>query len=398
MSAASPPPPRTSPRPDPAALPRWFRPAVVTVIVFVILALVGWRVFAALTSFWYVLFIAFFIALCMEPAVNRLAAKGMKRGAATAVVIGSILLSAVLFFATFGGLLGSQMAALIRQIPEIISNLLTTFNDRFDTNYKVADVLDQLGIGTQDLAQWAGNIGLGVIGFLGQALGLVFSMFMVLLFTFYFAADGPNLRRTVASWLPPDHQRTFLTVWDISVQKAGGYVISRGLMAIASAVFHGVVFMLLDVPYWLPMALWTGLVSQFIPTIGTYLAGALPTILTLTSGGWVRAVLVLGAVVIYQQIENYWVQPKITRSTLEIHPAVAFGSVIVGTSLFGATGALLAIPVVATVLSLISTYGRRYELVDELAVSAPEETEREQESADGPQETGPVTTRAASGI
>ncbi len=154
---------------------------------------------------------------------------------------------------------------------------------------------------------------------------------------------------------------------DISTQKAGGYVISRGILAIISATFHGIAFYLLELPYWLPMALWVGLVSQFIPTIGTYLAGALPVIIALVDGEPLLALAVMLVVVGYQQVENYFVAPRITRNTLEIHPAVAFGSVVAGAALFGPTGALLAIPVVATVQSVVSVYGRRYQLVEELA-------------------------------
>jgi len=198
----------------------------------------------------------------------------------------------------------------------------------------------------------------------------VFSMFTVALFAFYFTADGPTFRRSVAEWLPPNRQRTFLTVWDISTQKAGGYVVSRGILALVSAIFHGVVFFLIDLPYWLPMAMWVGLVSQFVPTIGTYLAGALPIIIALVEGDPIKALIVLVAITAYQQVENYIISPRVTRSTLEIHPAVAFGSVIVGGSLFGAIGALLAIPIVATIQSIISVYGHRYELVQDFGEGA----------------------------
>lgn len=374
-----------------AELPPWFRQAVITVIVFALLTWAAVDTFVALAGFWYTLFIAFFIGLVIEPAVNRLAARGMKRGSATGLVMFAVLLAAALFFMTFGGLLASQLAGLIRQVPTLLQQLIDWVNHRFATNYTATDVLNQLGIGAADLAKTARNVGLGLLQVLGQAVGVVFSTFMILLFTFYFAADGPQLRRTIASWIPPAHQGTFLTVWDISTEKAGGYVISRSLMAVASAIFHGIVFALLGVPYWLPMALWVGLVSQFIPTIGTYLAGALPTLLALSSGSWVKSLLVLGSVVIYQQLENYYVQPRITRSTLQIHPAVAFGSVIVGTSLFGATGALLAIPVVATLQSVVSTYGRRYELLPELggvdsAAASPPAPASEQLDAAGASE------------
>lgn len=383
-SSATPTAPVADPGPPTAtrpAVPGWLRPAVLTILVMVGLAWMAVRIFIALSSFWYTIFLAFFLGLCMEPAVNRLAARGMRRGAATALVMGSLLLGAVAFFAVFGGVLAAQLAEFIEAVPQFIHTVLQWVNNRFGTDFSATKLLDQIGLGVKDLATIATSLGFGLLSLLGNALGLVFQAFTVALFTFYFAADGPRFRRTVASWMTPANQRTFLTVWDISVQKAGGYVISRGLLALISSVFHGVVFFLLDVPYWLPMAIWVGLVSQFIPTLGTYLAGALPTLLTLIQGSWTRALLVLATVVVYQQIENYLVQPRVTRSTLEIHPAVAFGSVIAGTTLFGAVGALLSIPVVATIQSIISTYGTRYELVAELGdVTGESDATRVQEA------------------
>ncbi len=352
-------------RVDQRSLPPWFRRAVVLVIVLVIAANMAVWAFDQLSTFWYTVFVAFFLGLTMEPIVNRLAERGMKRGVATFLVMGGLLLAAVAFFTVFGTLLADQLASLISNLPTFVQTVLEWVNERFGTQLDYNQVLERLGLGAKDIANIATNLGVGLLGVLGTAVGWIFSLFTVALFAFYFAADGPQFRRTVASWLPPAHQRTFLTVVDISTQKAGGYVISRGLLALISAAFHGVAFYLLELPYWLPMALWVGMVSQFIPTIGTYLAGALPIILALVQGDPVKAVLVLAVVTAYQQVENYLVAPRVTRSTLEIHPAVAFGSVLVGASLFGAIGALLAIPVVATIQSIVTVYGRRYQLVEE---------------------------------
>lgn len=350
---------------DPRALPPWFRRAVVLVIVLVLTAQVLVWGFTALSGFWSTLVLAFFLGLAMEPLVNWLAARGVRRGMGTFIVLAGLLLSTVAFFTVFGGLLAAQLAELVRSLPDLLESILGWVNERFGTTLQPDRVLDELGIGTDTIAKVATDLGLGLLGFLGQAVGVVFDAFTVLLFGFYFAADGPRLRRTVASWMSPTKQRTFLTVWEISVQRTGGYVISRGVMALISAVFHGVALSAMGLPYWLPMALWVGLVSQFIPTIGTYLAGALPVIIALVDGSPVKALLVVVVVVVYQQIENYLVQPKVTRSTMEIHAAVAFASVIVGTTLFGALGALLAIPIVAIVQSVIVVYGRRYDLVAE---------------------------------
>ena len=351
---------------DPRALPPWFRRAVIMVLILVIGSEIAKWGFGQLTDFWFTIFFAFFLGLAMEPLVNGLERRGIRRGLGTLIVMGCLLGGTVLFFLVFGNLLVDQLAALISSIPALIDNTITWINNTFHTDLNPQKILDTLGVKVSDLATYAANLGFGLLNVLLSAVGFVFSLFTVLLFAFYFAADGPRLRRTVASWLRPQYQRTFLTVWDISTQKAGGYVISRGIMALISAVYHGVVFFIIDLPYWLPMALWVGLVSQFIPTIGTYLAGALPIILALASGDWVKAVIVLIAVIAYQQVENYFVSPRVTQSTLEIHAAVAFASVIVGAALFGGVGALLAIPVVATLQAVAETYGKRYTLVDEL--------------------------------
>ncbi|MCU0302182.1 MAG: AI-2E family transporter [Candidatus Nanopelagicales bacterium] len=362
------------------SLPPWFRRAVILVLVLVAASrIVVWG-FGQLASFWYMLFFAFFIGLAMEPVVNRLQRRGVRRGVGTFLVMAGLIVAAVVFFAVFGALLADQLAQLISSLPDVLATVLDWANSRFGTQLDPNQILDDVGIGGDDIANLATSLGVGLLGVLGKAVNWIFSLFTILLFAFYFAADGPTFRSTVASWLPPDRQRNFLTVVDISTQKAGGYVISRGLLAVVSAVIHGVAFFFLDLPFWLPMALWVGLVSQFIPTIGTYLAGALPVIIALVQGDPTKALVVVLVVVGYQQVENYLVAPRITRTTLEIHPAVAFGSVIAGAALFGVTGALLAIPVVATVQSVITVYGRRYELVEEFG-AVPGESERDRVEA-----------------
>ncbi|HET9380148.1 MAG TPA: AI-2E family transporter, partial [Streptomyces sp.] len=139
---------------------------------------------------------------------------------------------------------------------------------------------------------------------------------------------------------------------------------SRGLMALVSGLAHFVLLEFLDVPYAPVLAVWVGLVSQFIPTIGTYLAGALPMLIAFTVDPW-YALWVLIFVVLYQQFENYMLQPKLTSKTVDIHPAVAFGSVIAGTALLGAVGALVAIPAVATLQAFLGAYVKRYDVTDD---------------------------------
>ncbi len=179
------------------------------------------------------------------------------------------------------------------------------------------------------------------------------------------------MRRTIASWFPARQQQLIANVWETSVEKAGGYVVSRLILAAAASIFTGIFFLIIGVPYWLPLAIWTGVVSQFIPTLGTYLAIGLPALIAAVQqpldGVWVIA---FGTV--YQQIENYVLHPRITARTVSIHPAVAFGSVIVGATLFGPVGALVSVPVVAILQALAESFGHRYELIPEVGGEEPE--------------------------
>jgi len=111
------------------------------------------------------------------------------------------------------------------------------------------------------------------------------------------------------------------------------------------------------------MALWVGVVSQFLPVVGTYLAGALPILITLIDSPPKALVLVI-FVVVYQQLENYLFLPRITARTMNLHPAVAFGSAIGGAAVLGAVGAILAIPAAAMIQALISQTGERHEVIE----------------------------------
>jgi predicted PurR-regulated permease PerM len=191
-------------------------------------------------------------------------------------------------------------------------------------------------------------------------------MFQVLtigLFTFYFVADGPRFRRAVCSLLPPRIQVDLLAAWEVAIDKTGGYLYSRLLLAGLSGTATFIVLTVLGVPFAAALALWMGLVSQFIPVVGTYIAMLLPVLVALGENtGDAVAVLIFFA--LYQQIENYLLSPKITARTMQLHPAVAFASAIVGGSVLGPIGAFLALPAAAIVQAVLSTYMERYAVVE----------------------------------
>ncbi|MCZ7536848.1 MAG: AI-2E family transporter [Acidimicrobiia bacterium] len=236
-------------------------------------------------------------------------------------------------------------------------------NDRFDANIEFDDVISDLKDPQGTARQFANDLAGNVVSFSVRALGVVFQIFTVILFTFYLVADGPRLRRAICSVLPPDRQRNVLRAWELAIEKTGGYLYSRVLLAGLSALAHWIALSIIGVPYALALALWVGVISQFIPVVGTYLAGALAVLIAVLNDP-VDGVWTLGTVVVYQQIENYLFAPRVTAHTLSIHPAVAFACVIAGAGLIGPVGALLALPAAAVIQAFISTIGERHEVVE----------------------------------
>nr|WP_311203292.1 AI-2E family transporter [Streptomyces gossypii] len=355
-------------------MPPWLPRAMV--LAFVLLGcfrLAGWA-FGQLTALLLNVLIAFFLALAMEPAVDWLAVRGLRRGPATGLVFLGVLAAVVGFLAALGSVLADQITRIIENLPSYVDDVVDWINRNFDTELSAGRLQD--GVLHSDwvrkyLQENAGN----VWGLSATVLGGVFQLLTILLFAFYLTADGPRLRRALCSVLPPARQAEVLRAWEIAVLKTGGYLYSRGVMALVSGLSHFVFLEVLGVPYAPALALWVGVVSQFVPTVGTYLAGALPMLLAFAQDPW-SALWVLCFVVLYQQFENYLLQPRITARTVDIHPAVAFGSVVAGTALMGVPGALIAVPATATLQAFLGAYVRRYDVTDPRVQGQPRRSRR----------------------
>nr|WP_276207589.1 AI-2E family transporter [Streptomyces humi] len=344
-------------------MPRWLPRAMVLALALIASFQLGSWAFHQLTGLLINILIAFFLALAIEPAVSWMASRGMRRGFATFLVFLGLAIAVAGFVTLLGSMLAGQIIKMVEGFPDYLDSVINWVNETFHTHVRRVDVQEGL-LHSDWLRKYAQNSAAGVLDVSGQVLGGLFQLLTIGLFAFYFAADGPRLRRTLCSVLPPARQAEVLRAWEIAVDKTGGYLYSRGVMALISGIAHYILLEALGVPYAPVLGVWVGLVSQFIPTIGTYLAGALPMLIAFTVNP-LYAVWVLVFVVIYQQFENYMLQPKLTSKSVDIHPAVAFGSVIAGTALLGAVGALIAIPAVATLQAFLGAYVKRYDVTDD---------------------------------
>jgi predicted PurR-regulated permease PerM len=336
-----------------------------TLVIFIAMATIGFWIFSENLNFILLLAVSLLIAIAMEPAVSALANRGWRRGAATGLVMFGIFLVVIGFLTLFGGILFSQATSLISNLPETVKNLTAWINETFNAQLDPNTVINQLNIQPAQLAGAAGNFAGGIVGVISGIIGALFQVLTLALFVFYFSADAPRLRRQIGSMMSPKAQHVLDTTWDITVKKTGGYVISKLIMAIACGTAHAIFFSIIGVPYWLPLAIITGITSQFIPTIGTYLGILIPVLFVVFTDPKLALYIIIFAA-LYQQLENYLISPRLSKITMDIHPAVAFGSVIVFANLFGVVGAFVSVPIAAAMVALLDTYGKRYELIAEL--------------------------------
>ena len=328
----------------------------------------------------FTVLMAWFFALAMAPAVDRLSRR-MRRGVATILVMLGLVVFLVLFFAAFGALLVDQVIEIVESLPTLAASALDWFNQTFSTAYTQEEILAQVGLDQAAIQSIATEAAKGIFGFATSLLGGLFGLFTLGLIAFYLSADGPRLRKYIASMLPSGSQSVFLNVWDITAEKTGRYVAARVILAAVNSFFSGIVFAVIGLPYWLPLALWTGIVAQFVPTIGTYISIILPVLVGLLSGNPWLGVIVLAYGLIYQQIENLTIEPRISAKAVDVHPAYGFVSVLLGAALFGVAGALLAVPVGAMILALTQTYVKRHAVTEEASVTSGNAPESESESA-----------------
>jgi predicted PurR-regulated permease PerM len=307
--------------------------------------------------------VALFASFALEPAVGYLAKRGMRRGLATGLILLSVVVVGVVMVALMIPLVVEQLRALIEAAPDILRTISESTKRWFGLDVSPEALQQQLQSANSELGNFATNIAGNLFGFATSIVGTVFKLLTIGLFTFYLTADGPRFRRSICSVIPPKHQQNVLWTWEVAIDKTGAYLYSRLLLAVVSGVATYIVLTVLGVPFAVPLAVWMGLISQFIPTIGTYIAMALPLIVAVVQSP-VDALILLIFFSLYQQLENYFLSPRITARTMQLHPALAFGCAIAGASISGIVGAFLALPVAAIVQAIASSVVERHAVVD----------------------------------
>jgi predicted PurR-regulated permease PerM len=257
------------------------------------------------------------------------------------LVIGGLIALFVPVISSEGQNLATQFSSGLQSLQDWLSGPPFNLGDN-----AIGGLLDQAVSYLQENAQALAGTALTTIGTIGSA---VVTVVFALLFAFFMLKDGPRFLPWLRGWIGRGAGGHVAEVSGRVWTSLGHYVWSQAAVAAIDGVLIGVGVWLVGVPLALPIAVLT-FFGGFIPIVGAFAAGAVAVVVALVLNGVWPALIVLGIIVVVQQLEGNVLQPILVSKSLKIHAAVVLGGVALGSTLFGITGAFLAVPAISIVM------------------------------------------------
>lgn len=299
------------------------------------------------------LYVSLILAATFRPIVNY--AKILLIPETLAILL--IYLSIILFF-TLGIMI--VIPPITTEISDFVNNLDATINDLSVEYEFIAEARENLDIDAllSTLQESWQQISTGVLNnawsLAGGFLSVAISVFLVLMLTFYLLIEESSIQNQLSS-LAPENRRKDVRQLIRAVQlKLGAWARGQLSLMVIIGLLSYAFFLLLDIKYAVPLALIAGFL-EIIPYVGPVIAGFIAAIVTLPTSS-VQALLVMGVAVIIQQIENSIIVPIVMKQAVGLNPIVVLISLMVGERTFGSVGAVLAVPMVATIQIFIEYY------------------------------------------
>jgi predicted PurR-regulated permease PerM len=335
-----------------------FRPRTVFLVIGILLA-----VAITLKVLWisrHVLawvFIAIFLTLALNPAVDRLERRfGGRRGLAT----GTVMLTTIAVIAAIGALfiptLVDQVSGFAHKVPDYLHDLtkgkgrLGFLQTKYHLVDKARDALHQGG--AQKLFGLTGT----AVAITKSVITAVVATVTIIFMTFFMLLEGPSWVERFLGLLRPESRRRWQSVGHDIYRTVGGYVTGNLLISVIAGVSTAIVLLIMGVPYSVALGLVVGILD-LIPLAGATVAGIIIASVAFLHS-IVAGIVVVTFFIVYQQVENHLLQPIVYGRTVQLSPLAVLISVLIGAELAGVLGALAAIPVAGTLQVLLVDYMR----------------------------------------
>jgi predicted PurR-regulated permease PerM len=314
------------------------------------------------------LLIAIFLAVALSPPVNWLARR-MKRGFAITIVYLGLLLIPILLIAaivppliTEANNFADNVPAYADDVTEFVqkNKRLREINKDYDITAQIEKEAKKLPNRLGGAAGTLRDVGLGIVN-------SVFALVTILVLTAFLLGSGSTWVDALIASRPPEQRQRLRRSLDNMASAVGGYVAGALTIAVIAGVATYVVLAILGVPFKGPLAVMAGLFS-LIPLVGATIAAVLIAIVTLFEDFPTATIIWTIWAIVYQQLENHVIQPQIQKRTVNVQPIITILAVLFGGTLLGVMGAIVAIPVAASIQILL----REYVDVRTLSIKSPE--------------------------
>ena len=311
----------------------------------VIVALTGAALFAIyeVKNILLLTIIAVVIAIGLEPIISgTMRLLRTKRVFAITIVI----LLALMFFSLF---LLFIVPPLVHQITELSKAIPKVLSQAGQRNDWLGRILTDNQKPIQDFiatfpSRIINSIGT-IIGITGQIGGVIIDALTVLVLTIFFANELPGLPERVSWLFKPSHRATASATISKMLEKIGSFVSGNLFTSVICTITTYIGLLILGIPYSIPLAMWAG-ITDLIPNVGAFI-GALPAVIIAFTISPVIGILTIALFLVYQQIENFLITPKVMQRAVNLSPASVLIATLIGGKLAGVVGVLLALPIAA---------------------------------------------------
>ena len=317
-----------------------------------VIAITLLRAFASASQVFVLIIISLFFAMGLNPAVLFIERRGLSRAKAVAATVSLVIGFVGVFIWIAAPLIIDQVNALITNAPQLISDLKnnSTINE-LNKTYGIVDTFQaKVDSSIKDGKFVIGAFG-GVLGVGKAFISGVFSILTILVLTLYFLAALPTVTKDAYRLVPASRRERVAKITDAIIFRVGAFVGGQITISFFASIFIFFLGLVLDLPYKSALAL-VVFVCGLIPLIGHFIGMTIVTLIALTVSPLIAAIS-LASYIIYVQFENYVLTPKVMKRALAIPGLVTIIAALIGTSLLGLVGGILAVPIAAAVLLIL---------------------------------------------
>lgn len=317
-----------------------------------LIALTVLKALASASQVFVLIVISLFFAIGLNPAVTFFERRNMRRSNAVGVVVGSVLLFVGLFIWVAIPPLLDQVNSFVNNAPQLVNDLRNnSFLNELNTKYGFIDSLQTkvnsiIKDGAFVITAFGGVVGVGKAVISGVVAGLT-----ILVLTLYFLSSLDNVVKIGLRLVPNSRRDRVTKLTNAIIARIGSFVGGQAIIAAIASIFILCMGLIIGMPYTGPLSLFV-LICGFIPLVGHFIGMSVVTLVSLTDSPK-TAIIALASYIIYVQIENYVITPRIMRRSLSLPGLVTIIAALLGTSLLGLVGGLLAVPIAAAVLLIL---------------------------------------------